>query len=68
MTLLNGEEWVDATALARMRGLDVLECEGKRSLLEQTIDREHELEEAWIAAREDRNRPLWKRLTPWRED
>lgn len=68
MTLLAGEAWVDVAALARMRGVDVAECEGKRSLAVETHDREHELEARHAAMREERNRAWWKRLTPWRED
>lgn len=68
LSTLQGNESADLAVAYRMRGIDVRECEGKRSLAVQTHTREHELEDAQIAAREERNRPLWKRLTPWREE
>lgn len=68
LSTLAGEELADLAIAYRSRGLDVRECEGKRALAVQTIETEHRLEDEQIAAREERNRPMWKRLTPWRED
>lgn len=49
----------------RARGVDVAECEGKRSLSLQTIDLEHELQDQQIAQRKARSRPRWLRWLPW---
>lgn len=52
----------------RARGIDVRECDGKRALAVQALDLEHALEDQQRAARDERNRPWWQRLTPWREE
>ena len=51
----------------RMRGADVLECNGKRRLAVQTQEAEHRLEDEQLRRRAERARPWWKRVTPWRE-
>lgn len=67
LSTLAGDTWADVAILARMRGADVLECEGRRALAVDTHAEEHRLEDRWLEMREDRNRTLWQRLTPWRE-
>lgn len=64
---ITGPTIADLAVAYRMRGVDVAECDGRRELAVRTIDEEHRLEEAHAAAREERNRPFWKKLTPWRE-
>jgi len=51
----------------RARGVDIAECDGKRELAVKTSDEEHRLEDEQARQREERNRPFWKKLTPWRE-
>lgn len=67
LSTLEGEAWADAAVLARMRGADVLECDGRRRLAVDTHDEEHRLEAEHEAMRWERNRSLWQRITPWRE-
>lgn len=68
LSTLQGSEVGDLGVAYRERGVDVRECEGKRALAVQTLDTEHRLEDDQVKAREERARPLWKKLTPWRED
>lgn len=49
------------------RGAQILGCDGFRDLAVQTHEAEHRLEAAWAAELAARDRPLWKRVTPWRE-
>jgi hypothetical protein len=50
------------------RGAEIVSCNARRVLAVNTHALEHELEDRWAQERADRQRPLWKRLTPWRED
>lgn len=45
------------------RGVDVLECEGRRSVAEQTHTEEHRLEDEHLRLRALRNCPFYRRLT-----
>lgn len=49
------------------RGAQLVGCDGLRDLAWQTHEAEHALERRWAQDREARERPAWKRLTPWRE-
>lgn len=49
------------------RGAQLLGCDGMRDLAVKTHEEEHRLEAAWAQRTEDLQRPLWKRVTPWRE-
>lgn len=67
LSILAGDLVADLAVAYRERGVDLKECEGRRALAVQTIDEEHRLEDLHAAAREERNRSWWQRLTPWRE-
>lgn len=68
LTVMANPILADLEAAYHLRGVDVRECDGKRGLAVATHDEEHRLEAAHVAAREERNRSFWKRVTPWRED
>lgn len=67
LSVLEGDGLADLAAAYRMRGVDVVECDGKRALAVQTHAEEHRLEALHAQERVDRNRTLWQRVTPWRE-
>ena len=48
------------------RGAQLVACDGRRELAVQTHQAEHDLERKWAAAREERGRAWWRRLTPGR--
>lgn len=57
----------DLETVNRLRGLSLVECDSRRALAVAGHDREHALEDEQARLRAERRRPLWKKLTPWRE-
>ena len=67
LSLFEGDAIANLLAAYRLRGVDLLECDGRRALAVATHEREHELEDEQRRQREARSRSWLQRLTPWTE-
>ena len=51
---------VDLEIAYGLRGVAIVECNGRRELANQTLTAEHELQARWLEERAERNKPFWK--------